>query len=144
MGITSEQIHKWREVAAAASQDGWQFGATRETEPDDVVRVMRETYERGPAGPVWCVHFPEPTVSRPPDAVGSLYVAITGNGPTSEANAKYIAWCAPSNVLALLDELAETSMLAAFYRSCALSGEDPGSSAEALAKVRGALAERSR
>ncbi len=40
-------------------------------------------------------------------------------------------------------DLAETSMLAAFYRSCALSGEDPGTPEEALAKVREVRAARS-
>lgn len=40
------------------------------------------------------------------------------------------------------DALAEASMLAAFYRSCALSGEDPGTAEEARAKVRAVMAER--
>jgi hypothetical protein len=38
-------------------------------------------------------------------------------------------------------ELVETRALAAFYRSCALSGEDPGEADEALAKVRAVLRE---
>lgn len=48
-----------------------------------------------------------------------------------------------AEILALRAEVRELSALASFYRSCALSGEQPGDDAEEVrAKVRKVLAEQ--
>ncbi len=90
--LTKDQIDKWREVASRASRERWCYG----TSGDDGRAYMLECFDRGEAGPVGTVFLEDDRV-----------IAITGNGPTSEANAKFIAWSCPANVMAALDALAD-------------------------------------
>lgn len=97
--LTDEQLASWLAIAKAAGpHEPWQYGASQETDPDEVARSWRETYDKNPPGPIHIVHVPQ-------DNGEGLYVAITGNGPTSAANAEFIAWCSPDNVTALLEDL---------------------------------------
>lgn len=100
--LTDEQLASWLAVAKAAGpHEPWQYGKSQETDPDDVARSWRETYDKNPPGPIHIVHVPQGNDE-------GLYVAITGNGPTSAANAKFIAWCSPDNVATLLEDLCLT------------------------------------
>ena len=76
-------------------------------DPDkDPVELFRENLSHG-SGPVWLVYAPEH-----PDTVGGYEerpghvatVCLTGNGPTSEANAEFIA-NAPADIRALIADL---------------------------------------
>ena len=60
-------------------------------------RVHPRRCNKGPAGSVHTVWYGDPD--------DALIVAVTGNGPTSEANAKHIAWSSPRNVTALIAEV---------------------------------------
>lgn len=94
--LTDDMIDRWLDVACAATPNDWQRGAS----PEDGRAYMLETYDKRAAGPVGCVHIDDP--ERPGE---SLIVAITGNGPTSEANARHIAYSSPRNVVLVLREL---------------------------------------
>lgn len=68
--------------------------------------------------------------------------AATGVAAKTNPDGDVIGWSpAYQRTVELRAELVETRALAAFYRSCALSGEDPGEADEALAKVRAVLRE---
>lgn len=95
----------WIDVADAATQAkrGWLFGsnAAPEMTPDEVRAEYIAAFDRGQAGVCWAVHVPAPEDKE----VKSRAIAITGNGPTSEANAKFISWCSPGNVRLLIEEI---------------------------------------
>jgi hypothetical protein len=98
--LTDQEIADWYAVAQKAGpHEPWQYGPSPETEPDDVEKMLRRTYDAGTPGPVHMVHVPDAGADT------CVVVAITGNGPTSEANAKFLAWSQPRNVLLALDEL---------------------------------------
>lgn len=103
--ITDEQLTAWIDVADAATQAerGWLFGsnAAPEMTPDEVRAEYIAAFDRGQAGVCWAVHVPAPEDKE----VKSRAIAITGNGPTSEANAKFISWCSPGNVRLLIEEI---------------------------------------
>lgn len=90
--LTNNQIDKWREVASLASRERWCYGMSG----DDGRAYMLGCYDLGEPGPVGTVFLEDNRV-----------IAITGNGPTSEANAKFIAWSCPENVMAALDALSD-------------------------------------
>lgn len=95
MSIPVDDLIRWRTVAESASPDAFQYGPSG----DDGRSFLVECYDKGQAGPVHAVWFG--------DSDDSLIVAITGNGPTSEANARHIAWSSPRNVIALIAEVRE-------------------------------------
>lgn len=67
------------------------------------VAMFKESLEKRPEGKVWCccAEIPGKPISEE-----ALYAAITGNGPTSEANARFFA-VARELVLSLLQQLDE-------------------------------------
>ena len=91
--ISDDQLSAWMEVAGAASPAALQYGPSR----GDGRAFILDAYNKGPSGPVHAVWFGDPD--------DALIVAVTGNGPTSEANAKHIAWSSPRNVAALIAEV---------------------------------------
>jgi hypothetical protein len=104
--IEDEVLTEWRALSLAAlnRDDGWQFGV-EDGEPDAVRAEYVDAYDRGTPGVCWYVHVP---AGPEHGEVKSLIVATTGNGPTSEAHAKFIAWSSPTNVRALIDDLVLT------------------------------------
>lgn len=68
----------------------------------DTVAHVAESLARGSGDRVYGVHAPH----LREDGKGVVWPAITGNGPTSEANAYFIAACDPQSILALLARLA--------------------------------------
>lgn len=91
--ISDDQLSAWMEVAGAASPTALQYGPSR----GDGREFILDAYNKGPAGSVHTVWYGDPD--------DALIVAVTGNGPTSEANAKHIAWSSPRNVTALIAEV---------------------------------------
>ena len=91
--ISDDQLSAWLEVAGAASPAALQYGPSR----GDGREFILDAYNKGPAGSVHTVWYGDPD--------DALIVAVTGNGPTSEANAKHIAWSSPRNVAALIAEV---------------------------------------
>ncbi len=89
------------EALAAAATPGGVFGRFRSNDPADQLAQFHETLVHG-AGPIWCVCVPVDDGS--PIEQEALYTAITGNGPTSEANAKFYS-VARENTLTLIEQV---------------------------------------
>lgn len=84
--ITDSDITAALEVVDAASKDEKQWAIW--TGVDDPVAKFAENYKNGPPGDVHLVAMRRD--AETPIEVHAITMAITGNGPTSEANAKYI------------------------------------------------------
>jgi hypothetical protein len=93
---------KLRALASAATPGPWHRGH----QPDgrDAVEYFTEIYSYGTPGRVWLACVPVEGKDINDEA---KFTAITGNGPTSEANASFIAAASPSVVLGLLDRIEE-------------------------------------
>lgn len=91
MTIPPEQLATWRALADAATAGPWPLHDYH-APLEEMVETFREMLEQG-SGPVFWTAKPET----------DLATAITGNGPTSAANAAFIA-AARTAVPALLDE----------------------------------------
>lgn len=74
-------------IAAASSERPLLYGRIGPTSHDAVIADFAIAIRRGPETGVFVVHYP---VEDSGDGATSAFVAITGNGPRSEANAKYI------------------------------------------------------
>lgn len=88
---------------AKATEGEWLWTLTKQTTRAEVLAHFTEIYDGGEEGPLHGCGVPAPggTIEE-----GCLTTAITGNGPTSEANAKFI--CAAHNTdLPYLLRLAE-------------------------------------
>jgi hypothetical protein len=83
---TPDQLREWQAVTDAATAGPWTPG---HNPPDrEPIAYIAEAYSYGPPGTMHlvCVPFED----KPMDEE-ALFTAITGNGPTSEANARFIA-----------------------------------------------------
>lgn len=87
-----------REVARSATQGQWHYGATPCPDKAKAMELFEENLD----------------ATKSPD--GSFYemflddgrrTAVVGNGPTSEANSRFIATFSPNTVLQLLDKIEE-------------------------------------
>lgn len=97
--IDAETIKMLRDLATAATPSTV-HGMFRSDERDEQIAQFAETLDYG-SGKCWVVCAP---VEGKPIEEEALYSAITGNGSTSEANAKFYAH-ARHNMLLLLDEI---------------------------------------
>lgn len=86
---------------------------------EEVVAEFRRLIETGPVGGAWCV-----ACFNRDNQDESLLVAITGNGPTSHENAKFIA-NARDDIPWLLSQLREAREQLKDYRTC-LEAAAPG------------------
>lgn len=114
--ITKEQLSELRRVAEAATPGPYQGGYVRQDDSDEPMtneqfidwqkdavrlgtrdRIFIVTAPRNPA-----IHDSPPKESWEHDCVT---VSVTGNGPTSEANAVFFSQVTPSNIISLCDEI---------------------------------------
>jgi hypothetical protein len=101
--ITDENLKFIRDAATKASQDTWYWGVTP-PDREAARKWLTDCFDKGEADQG---HMVVITDGDKPLEVSSLCVAFTGNGPTSEANARFIATMSPANVLLLLDYIDE-------------------------------------
>ena len=88
--------------ACLMAGEGWQWGAFRGETIDDVVEELAKTARYGTDTNLWCVWLPDPES----EDGSSLIVCHTGNGPTSEAHARFLS-IAPKLVLELVAKIRE-------------------------------------
>lgn len=82
---------------ARASTPGCRWGSVARTEAE-----FQAALDAGIGDTVWCTWIPDPD----PKSDETLFVGVTGNGPTSEANARFLAH-ARDIVIALGEEVLE-------------------------------------
>jgi hypothetical protein len=98
--ITDADLAGLADRARAATQEPWQWGHSGTKTHEDAVRYMTDSLMRSDQTDVHMVFIGDA------DAPGATrVVCYTGNGPTSEANAAYLACLEPKNIIALCDEL---------------------------------------
>ena len=90
--IDSKTLKHWREVALASS-DNLTTGIFRSDEVEDQIAQFRESIAliEPKSEHMWVVASTDPKTPDAPITEKALYAAITGNGPTSEANARFFA-----------------------------------------------------
>ncbi len=102
--ITDADLARFMAIADAASPEPWQWGHTGTKTVEDAIVFVTEnvtsTYEATDIADLSCVFVGDPDVSG-----STKLVTITGNGPTSRANAEYIAAAQPRNVQCLITEI---------------------------------------
>jgi len=90
-------LRELRRVAEAATPGPWRAGGRKFKTVAEIVAVLEDMVRSGGLE----LYFVVLEEDR------STAVAVTGNGPTSDANARYIAAFDPPTVLAMLDALDE-------------------------------------
>ena len=105
--LTKDYERAIREALASCRGEGrsWSWGnagpfATVDETAEALAQVARNADgDGGAATNLWCVHMPDPN-----EPGMSLYVCHTGNGPTSQAHARFFAG-APNAIRMLLAEI---------------------------------------
>lgn len=92
--ITDADLDQLTACAEAATQDEWLFGHSGTTTLEEACAWMSEIISHCDSPDIWGVFCGDPDKPAIP--------ATTGNGPTSEANARYLAAVQPANVLKLI------------------------------------------
>lgn len=96
--ITNAVLDELTEIAEAATQDEWKWGHTGTDTLEAAVAWMAETISKRDSPDLWMVFCGDPD-NEP------ITPAYTGNGPTSEANARYLCAAQPMNVYRLITEI---------------------------------------
>jgi hypothetical protein len=85
--LSGEELDALAELEQEATPGPWEFGRPAVATEAEAVACFLHAYRGGPEGSFWVNWVVDSTPVRPED--NSLYVAVTGNGPTSEANARF-------------------------------------------------------
>lgn len=102
--ITDSDLDFLEQLARAASVGPWSLGLSPTATIAEAVVYMTKSVEQGDTPQLWMVALgQEPAIEASTEPVP--IVAYTGNGPTSEANARYLANVQPQNVLTLIAAL---------------------------------------
>lgn len=95
MILTHDDLNQIERAAQAATIDTWQVGHTDTQNIDETVARLAEAVQNHDTPDLWVVFVGDP------DDNPITVPAITGNGPTSQANAEYLEMAQPRNVLLL-------------------------------------------
>lgn len=95
--FTNEQLEELAAIARAATPGEWNWGCTPTKTVNAAVRWSAKSIRASGAPGLWEVYAGVPDNPR--------ITAMTGNGPTSEANAAFIVSAQPRHVLALIEDL---------------------------------------
>jgi hypothetical protein len=96
--ITDEVLEELTVICEAATQDEWKLGHTGTETLEAAATWMTETLSKRDSADVWLVFCGDPDGEN-------ITPAVTGNGPTSEANAVYLCAVQPINVYRLITEI---------------------------------------
>lgn len=118
--FTAEREEIARALLAAASPRPWTFGRTTQDDAESVVEVFSHAYSAGEIGPIYVVAVP--IDNETPVEEECKYTAITGNGPTSAANARLISQ-APDLLEEALSEIRHLRSQLDYYKALAGEGD---------------------
>lgn len=89
MVLTPADLLAAESRATAATQGPWHRGRSKAETRSECVSYFADAYDKGEPGPIHLVCVPvAPDVDMNDEAI---FPCFTGNGPTSEANAEFIA-----------------------------------------------------
>jgi hypothetical protein len=100
MPFSENDFDELEALARAASQEPWQWGHSATETHEDAIKWATETIAASDATDLHMVYYGNPEIEG-----DTRVVAYTGNGPTSEANARYLQAAQPAHVLAMLEML---------------------------------------
>lgn len=116
-------IDALRKLLGGASSQPLLVGALRESTHEEIVAYFANTLSKEPETKCWAVWYQAPDKDNP-EKEGSYIVAITGNGPTSHGNAKFLS-IAPRAVFDLInDRAAMCGSLKAIREALSIEGEN--------------------
>lgn len=98
MILTDANLVELADRARAATQETWQWGHSGTETHEDAEQYLIDSLRHSDQTDVQMVFVGDPEGT-------TRVVCYTGNGPTSEANAAYLACLEPALVIALCDEL---------------------------------------
>jgi hypothetical protein len=96
--IADDLLAELRSITLAASMYDWTWAHSGTETHEAAVEYFTESVRQSDVTDLELVVFED-------DGGETLTVAYTGNGPTSEANARFICAAQPINVIRLLDEI---------------------------------------
>ncbi len=101
MHILSDAVlDELTELAQAATNQRWQWGHSATTTLEEATAYVADQLAKSDQSDIQMIFVGDPAI--PGD---TRVVAITGNGPTSEANARYITALSPDVMLSLVREV---------------------------------------
>lgn len=96
--IDDRVLEDIRCIALAASMHDWAWSHSGTQTHEDAIAYVADMLRHSDRTDLQMVGFED-------DGGEWLTVALTGNGPTSEANAAFIASAQPINIVRLIDEI---------------------------------------
>ena|ERR1051325_4071015 len=95
--ISQDDLQGLYDLANAATQEPWALGHSGTQTHEEAIAYITEVLTKSDATDLWMVFVGNPTIEG-----DTKIVAYTGNGPTSEANARYLANLSPENLRTLV------------------------------------------
>lgn len=95
--ISQDDLQMLYDLATNATQEPWQWGHSGTGSHEEAIQYVTEVIGKSDQTDLWMVFIGDPTVEG-----DTKIVAYTGNGLTSEANARYLANLSPENVRTLI------------------------------------------
>ena len=96
--VTDAMLEELTLITEAATQDEWKWGHTGTETLEAACAWMTETIGKRDNPDLWMAFCGDPDGE-------TITTAFTGNGPTSEANARYLVAAQPINVYRLITEI---------------------------------------
>jgi len=88
--LDQDDIDSLQRLLGGTSKQPLLCGALRESTHEEIVAYFAETLSKEPSAKCWAVWYQAPDKDNP-EQEGSYIVSITGNGPTSEGNARFFS-----------------------------------------------------
>lgn len=95
--LSRDTLDEIERLAMAATRDEWKLGHTGTETVDAAAAWMGTTIRKRDAGDLWLCFIGDPDAED-----GTICPAYTGNGSTSEANARYLVAVQPRQIMTLL------------------------------------------
>lgn len=113
--LLSDELAVLREVALAATQGQWHYGATPCPDKANAMELFKANLDatKAPGEYFFEVFLDD-----------GRRTAVVGNGPTSEANSRFISTFGPQTILQLLNKIEEMMTANADMRGCANTEPD--------------------
>jgi hypothetical protein len=98
--ISRDDLQGLYDLANAATQEPWAIGHSGTQTHEEAIAYITDALTKSDRTDLWMVFIGNPEIEG-----DTRVVAYTGNGPTSEANARYLANLSPENLRTLVVQI---------------------------------------
>lgn len=98
--ISQDDLQGLYDLANAATQEPWALGHSGTDTHEAAIAYVTDVLTKSDQADLWMVFIGNPGIEG-----DTRVVAYTGNGPTSEANARYLANLSPENLRTLVVQI---------------------------------------